>query len=397
MSKQIITTSAKSQIENREIFGIDMGGSLWATAIRHCGTGKNSYYGLKDKDGKRKEEQLYDLIREHVQQGCKVDVFYEAGRYGYSPARIMMTLGAQVHILPINKLKVIMCGKVIKTDKLDAKFLSGLEPDAGLPEVYIPTIEQESRRDAERELVRLSVAINRANAQLLALIERTPLPHPTIYRTSANWKQQMIEWNKRPEWKELPPFLILRLENMVAELELFETEATAWDELIMKQEKKDADNSKKPDNQDKTHETVRKLKQFKSIGSDIARCLGWEVPDWERFGNAKKFSAYFGMTPCPFSSGTIKREQGISKAGRKSLRKKAIELGWLWVRWQPESNLVKKWKVRLDQKGRVRRMAIVAMTRQLLVALWRYVVKGEAIEGAIMNNPIKVNNPIKEG
>lgn len=33
-------------------------------------------------------------------------------------------------------------------------------------------------------------------------------------------------------------------------------------------------------------------------------------------------------------------------------------------------------------------MAIVAMARQLLVALWRYVVKGEAVEGAIMNNPI---------
>ena len=48
----------------------------------------------------------------------------------------------------------------------------------------------------------------------------------------------------------------------------------------------------------------------------------------------------------------------------------------------------KKWKDRLDQKGRVRRMAIVAMARQLLVALWRYVVKGETIEGAIMNKPI---------
>ena len=33
-------------------------------------------------------------------------------------------------------------------------------------------------------------------------------------------------------------------------------------------------------------------------------------------------------------------------------------------------------------------MAIVALTRQLLVALWRYVVKGEPIEGAIMNDPI---------
>ena len=151
---------------------------------------------------------------------------------------------------------------------------------------------------------------------------------------------------------------------------------------------KDEQISKEPGNQDKAYETVRKLEQFKAIGPDIARCLVREVSDWERFSITKKFSAYFGLTPCPFSSGTIHRELGISKSGRKSLRKKVIELGWLWVRWQPESHLVKKWKVRLDQKGRVRRMAIVAMARQLLVALWRYVVKGEMIEGAIMNKPI---------
>ena len=84
----------------------------------------------------------------------------------------------------------------------------------------------------------------------------------------------------------------------------------------------------------------------------------------------------------------MKRDQGISKAGRKSLRKMAIECAWLWYRWQPESWLTKKWKDRLAQKGRSRRTAIVALARQLMVALWRHVVKGEVIEGAIINKPI---------
>ncbi len=388
MRYKVSTETKKSQVVKRIIVGVDMGGSLWATAIHNFETNQDSYYGLKDLNGKRKEDRLYNLLQEYVQQGYVVDVFYEAGRYGFSPARIMMSLGARVHILPINKLKVIVSGKTIKTDRLDAKFLSGLDPDAGLPEVYVPTVEQESRRDAERELVRLSTSINRANGQILSLIERTPLPHPNIHRTSANWRKQVVEWSKDPRWNEQPQFLRLRLGNMIAELELFEKEAEAWDQLILEQKMKDEQISKEPGNQDKAYETVRKLEQFKAIGPDIARCLVWEVSDWERFSNAKKFSAYFGLTPCPFSSGTIHREQGISKSGRKSLRKKVIELGWLWVRWQPESHLVKKWKVRLDQKGRVRRMAIVAMARQLLVALWRYVVKGEMIEGAIMNKPI---------
>ena len=66
----------------------------------------------------------------------------------------------------------------------------------------------------------------------------------------------------------------------------------------------------------------------------------------------------------------------------------AIECAWLWYRWQKESWLVKKWADRLAQKGRSRRTAIVALARQLMVALWRYVAKGEAIEGAVINRAI---------
>ena len=126
----------------------------------------------------------------------------------------------------------------------------------------------------------------------------------------------------------------------------------------------------------------RSEEQDKSAG-----CVGHLRGD---FGSGKQFAAFFGLTPCPFASGTMNRDQGISKAGRKSLRKMAIECAWLWYRWQPESWLVKKWQDRLVQKGRIRRTAIVALARQLMVALWRYIVKGEAIEGAIINKPIEV-------
>jgi len=80
----------------------------------------------------------------------------------------------------------------------------------------------------------------------------------------------------------------------------------------------------------------------------------------------------------------MSREQGISKSGRKSLRKTAVELAWLWVKWQPESFLTKKWMPKLSQKGRARRTAIVALARQLLVALWRHIVHDEPVAGAII-------------
>ena len=47
-----------------------------------------------------------------------------------------------------------------------------------------------------------------------------------------------------------------------------------------------------------------------------------------------------------------------------------IELAWLWLRYQPGSALSIWFCERVgDQKGRVRRIAIVALARKLLVAL----------------------------
>jgi transposase len=198
-----------------------------------------------------------------------------------------------------------------------------------------------------------------------------------------------MKWSKMPEWNECPELLLKRLPNMISELELFEKELREWQEIIHNYQDRDGKNAKDSGITDGTSETVMKLQQFKGVGERLSRHLPWEIGDFRRFGNGKQFAAFFGLTPCPFASGTMNREQGISKAGRKSLRKMAVECAWLWYRWQPESRLVKKWKDRLEQKGRIRRTAIVAMARQLMVALWRYVVKGEEIQGAIINKPVE--------
>ena len=62
-----------------------------------------------------------------------------------------------------------------------------------------------------------------------------------------------------------------------------------------------------------------------------------------------------------------------------------IEIAWLWVRHQPASALTKWFLQRVgNAKGRVRRIAIVALARKLMVALWRYLTTGLIPEGAVM-------------
>ena len=94
---------------------------------------------------------------------------------------------------------------------------------------------------------------------------------------------------------------------------------------------------------------------------------------------------YIGLAPSPFQSGDMARDQGIAKAGNSRARKAMIELAWLWRRHQPDSALSTWFRERVgDRKGRVRRIAIVAMARKLAVALWRYLETGLVPEGAVL-------------
>jgi len=81
----------------------------------------------------------------------------------------------------------------------------------------------------------------------------------------------------------------------------------------------------------------------------------------------------------------VEREQGISKAGNRRLRKTMIELAWSWTRHQPGSTLTQWFHKKVaDQGKRIKRIAIVALARKLLVALWRYVTDGVVPEGAVL-------------
>jgi transposase len=82
-------------------------------------------------------------------------------------------------------------------------------------------------------------------------------------------------------------------------------------------------------------------------------------------------AAYAGLAPSPWQSGTINHEQGISKAGNPRLRTTMIELAWVWLRHQRDSALSIWFRKRVrSERGRVRRIAVVALARKLLIALW---------------------------
>jgi len=129
---------------------------------------------------------------------------------------------------------------------------------------------------------------------------------------------------------------------------------------------------------------IKQLIDFKGIGSIGAQQLVNEV-FYRSFDNRRQVGAYFGLAGRPYDSGDSRREQGISKAGNPRARQIAVELAWLWLRHQPDSELSRWFRQRVgDQKGRVRGIAIVAMARKLMVALWRFLTTGLVPTGAVL-------------
>jgi transposase len=126
------------------------------------------------------------------------------------------------------------------------------------------------------------------------------------------------------------------------------------------------------------------LMKLKGIGLEFATVL-WLEGLFRSFANRRQLAAYAGLAPSPWQSGRVDREQGISKSGNPRLRTTMVEFAWLWLRYQPASALSCWFRERVgSERGRIRRIAIVALARKLLVALWRYTTLGELPKGAAL-------------
>ncbi len=101
------------------------------------------------------------------------------------------------------------------------------------------------------------------------------------------------------------------------------------------------------------------------------------------FRDRRSLTAFAGLTPSPYSSGRLQHEQGISKAGNAIVRARLVQLAWRWVRFQTGSGITAWFVARTGGNSkRNRRVAVIAVARKLLVALWRYATQGLVPAGA---------------
>jgi transposase len=128
---------------------------------------------------------------------------------------------------------------------------------------------------------------------------------------------------------------------------------------------------------------VRRLRELRGIGDHAAWLFVMELFGWRQLRTRRQVAASTGLAPTPYRSGSLDREQGISKAGNRAVRAIAIQIAWMWLLHQPHSALAQWDETRFAHGGqRARKIGIVAVARRLMVDVWRDVEAGVIPEGA---------------
>ena len=190
-------------------------------------------------------------------------------------------------------------------------------------------------------------------------------------------RRARLEELRTGDGRDLPPHLKAQILRELDRLELTLAQIKAVEA------ERDAALAEEPQHRE-MRATAKMLLGIKGIGPEFAALL-WSEGLFRHFDNRRQVAAYAGLAPTPWQSGAVSREQGVSRAGNPRLRSTMIQLAWLWLGHQPQSALTRWFRERVERNGgRLRKTAIVALARKLLVALWKYVSSGVVIEGAAM-------------
>jgi transposase len=304
---------------------------------------------------------------------------YEAGYDGFWLHRLLVAAGIENFVFDPASIAVEQRSRRAKTDRIDGELLlrTLMALLRGEPRVVrvvrVPTVEQEDARRISRERERLVKEQTAHTNRIKALLRLSGLEVGNPRRRNwLSWLERQRDW----QGQSLPPHVLAEVKREHARLMLVREQLAT-----LEQNQVVAQASAVPAAMAERREHLQRLK---GLGPAFATTLVGEL-FYKDFRNRREVASYCGLAPSPWQSGGTDREQGISKAGNARVRLKAIELAWLWLRHQPDSTLTRWFRSRtLNASKRTRRIAIVALARKLVVALWRYLEAGLVPEEAVM-------------
>src|SRR5262249_49950972 len=355
---------------------LELGQDQWLLAGATAAAQKPRFRPVPARDLARLDQEIarakerFGLPAEAPVMTC-----YEAGRDGFWLHRALSSRGVTNRVVDSSAIGVDRRNKRLQTDPVDAaKLLSRrCRYHGGERQVWrvvqVPAVADEERRQRHRglkDLQRQQTQCSNRIQGLLASLGLTAEVDAKFQTTLA----ELRDWAGQP----VPAEMRRRIPE----------EYAVWAAAHAQVRGGCNEQERRLGTGTEPHlERVRRLLGLKAVGVRGAWILVAELFAWRGIKSGKELGALVGLTPVPYNSGRSERDQGISKAGNKHVRGLVVELAWLWLRWQPGSAL-SQWYARRFGAGnkRARKVGIVALARKLLIALWRYLERGEWPQGA---------------
>jgi transposase len=321
-----------------------------------------------------RQVDIDQLLRRLRGKAATLQVAYEAGPSGYRLYRYLTDKGVACQVVAPSLIPR-KAGDKVKTDRRDAVTLARLLRSGDLTAVYVPSVEDEAIRDLCRARDAARLTMKNAKLRLKSFLLRLD----RHYVGRADWN----EAHRRYLAKVVCP--------TPAQQIVFQEAVKAVDEQVDRLTRLEAELRDLGPTW-RLYPVVQALQALRGVQWLVAITVVAELGDLTRFDSPRQLAAFVGLIPSEYSSGSSRRQGGITKAGNGRARRALIEAAWAYrhpakvsqhiqtridslpksiqdIGWKAQVRLCKRFR-RLVARGKHPNVVVTAIARELIAFMW---------------------------
>jgi len=321
-----------------------------------------------------RQADIDKLIRRLHSKASHLVFAYEAGPTGYGLYRYLTGKGEECRVVAPSLIPK-RSGVRVNTNRRDAVELARLLRSGDLVSVWVPRVEDEAIRDVCRARDAARITLKAAKLRLKSFLLRLGLQ----YTGRATWTDAHRRYLARVVCPT-PAQQIVFQESLHAVDEQVERLARLERELVELAPSW------------RLSPVVAALQALRGVQFLVAITVVAELGDLTRFTNPRQLAAFVGLIPSEHSSGTTRRQGGITKTGNGRARRVLVEAAWAYrfkakvseeirmrleklpapiqaISWKAQARLCARFR-RLISRGKNANVAVTAIARELLAFMW---------------------------
>lgn len=273
------------------------------------------------------ERAMRRIAKSQGRELSDLHVCYEASGCGFWIARRLLQMGVRCEVIAPSLIPT-RSGDRVKTDKRDAAKLARSLRANDLVAVHVPDALDEAIRDLCRARTDAVDDLRRAKSRLLALLRRLGYR----YDGKTHWTRSHQNYLRSLKLPDAAHHRVL--EDNIATIDFHEERIARLEKEMLQL----LDGwQRKP--------LVQALMAFKGFKLVAAMVMVSEIGTFSRFEHPKKLMAFLGLVPSENSSGTSRKQGGISKCGNPHAR-------WLLVEEATHYRVPPKVSAQLSERQR---------------------------------------------